>query len=249
MIHRLVACAAGVTLLAGCSSSSGTIGPFRMRPTSGTTAGGNNMENGDDTAPSARPQQSSPHTGAAAGDSGPKWVISMPDSAVGDQKLPEDNAAVQKFETAFKTDMDALGVAGQRVHAVYDESKYYYLVVWGINGEGFNPANLQNIYPKFPTDGLPSGSTVEYPKVDPGPHGGDDQCTEISFVQSSDTAMGPITIESNSTSCMWMTTTTIGYINFIAKDPSDLSTPLQMTPAVVGPAMLKVRDAVEHRQG
>lgn len=46
-----------------------------------------------------------------------------------------------------------------------------------------------------------------------------------------------------------MTTTTIGYISFILKDPSDLSNPLQMTPTVAGPAMLKVRDAIEHQQG
>lgn len=69
------------------------------------------------------------------------------------------------------------------------------------------------------------------------------------MVQSSDTAMGPMTVVGNSTTCMWMTTTTIGYIGFIAKDPSDPSTPLQVTPAVVGPAMLKARDAVEHQQG
>jgi hypothetical protein len=61
--------------------------------------------------------------------------------------------------------------------------------------------------------------------------------------------MGTMAVDNENTTCMWMTATTVGYIGLMVKNTDGDSIPPNVTPATMGPVLLKVRDAIEHQQG
>lgn len=252
-LQRLAAAAATVTALASCSSGSGTINPLQLRPTAGTTPGGDSTENGHNTVPGFLPQQSVPKSVASTGNSSPSWAISMPDSLDGHPRVTPSSSQQQNIDGLWKTEMDLLGVSGTSTTAVYDDAQDdYFLIVTGVTGSGFNPANLQNVTsaPAASPPGPDDRVTQLHPRVDPGPHGGDDICTYISTVIHTDSAFGPLTSVTEDTACDWMTATTAGSFTFYPKGdlkPSGING--QVTPAVAAQVLVKVRDAVEHRRG
>lgn len=265
MVHRLVTGAFAVATLASCSSGSGQVASWPPGAVARATTGADGTvrsvlppqssskmgAHGGETTSGVLPQQSAPSTGAPDGSAGPKWVISMPDSIAGYPRVVPRSPELQQLDASVQTDMRQLGITGQIVRGVYDDARDdYYLVVYGVNGAGFNTATLQNIKSIPVADLMPSGTTVEYPRVDPGPHGGDDLCIYMSMVQSVDGVLGHVTSVTENTDCDWMTTTTVGSMFFLTKGDLKFSgVSGQVTPSVAGPALLAVRDAVEHRQG
>lgn len=243
-VHRLVV---GVVTaaLAGCSSA-GTI--TDGNGTTGRDSKGGDNAGGNGTAGGILPQLSATKPGAPAGRTGPKWVISMPDSIAGFPRVEPDSQTIQGYDAQMRTVYQIPGVTGQTMRGIYDDARDdYYLVVYGVNGSGINPADVVS------TDNAQKGVdnqanpniTVQFSRVDPGPHGGDDSCAYSTIVQPFDGG----TIVNKDTTCMWSTTTTAGSIAFVDKgDLKQTGYNGAVTPTIAGQVLLAVRDAVEHQQ-
>jgi hypothetical protein len=140
---------AAVAALAGCSSA-GTITVGNSvtdrsdtganDKTGGTGTSGIGTGGSNDAAGGIVPQPSASKSSAPGGKSASKWVISMPSSVVGDPPVSENSGLIPQEEAAMRSDLSSLGVSGQSVHAANDDGNDgLYLLIYGINGEGFNP--------------------------------------------------------------------------------------------------------------
>ena len=257
-LHRL-AVGVAAAALAGCSST-GTITDGNNTTGRDSKGGGNAGGNG--TAGGVVPQPSATKPGTSAGRTGPKWVISMPDSITGfPQVKPDnawtqvDNAWIQQSDSQLRAALQVHGVTGQTVRGIYDDARDdYYLIVYGVNGNGINPADVVS------TDNAQKDAdaasrnnpniTVQYSRVDPGPHGGDDTCQYTTIVQPFDGGFGPTTVVSTGALCFWSTTTTAGLFTFLDKgDLKQSGYNGAVTPDIAGQTMAAVRDAVEHQEG
>lgn len=224
----------GVIALAGCGSSSGTIGTFGGVGSTGTTAtvGGQNTA----TPPVARGTA----TGTATGTAGEGWALSAPNSIFGFPRIQPSTTILDKIQSALAKEAAPLGVSGTQVVSVYDDQTHgLYLLFAGYNGSGFDPARLQAAYHAAPTtteDGAGNKLVMAKVTIDPGPHGGAAGC---------DSAMEQTAIATTEgTSCIWMTTTTLGVIATYP-NPAHPNV-VSEGPDVMGKVMRDLRDQVEH---
>lgn len=225
----------GVIALAGCSSSSGTAGTFGGLGTAGTAAANGGVGGG-------RNAITGTPTGAASGSAaaGEGWVLSAPNSVFGFPQVQPTAAELAKIKSRLAQSAAALGVSGTQVIAVYDDRPHgLYLVYAGYNGSGFDPARLRASYQTAPvtTDNGTIRMVINNVTVDPGPHGGTAGC---------DSVMGQSVIAvTESTSCAWMTTTTMGSLSPYPNQQHPNVT--AEGPDVMAKAMRALRDQVEHR--
>jgi hypothetical protein len=258
----LTAATVAVAVLTGCSSGSGHATSWVPgMPAGGTTkaAGGGSPRGGSaggglvggGALGGLAPSHAGSHAGAPAGGAGPQWVISMPGSLAGFPRVaPPDDDALRAIDASIQDTARQLG--GQSVGAVYDDAQDdSYIAVFGVNGSGFNPADVQDVKTESSEAALPRGSVVLWPRVDPGPHGGDDLCQFMTVASSVNLGMGgDSAVATQQTDCYWMTTTTFGAVYFLDKGDLKVSgNSEQITPAIAGPFMITVRNAVEHRRG
>ena len=217
----------GVTALAGCSSSSGTVG----------TAGSPAVDGGQNTAaPSA-----ATGTGGGSTARGGGWVLSAPDSIFGFPRVQPSAAVLDKIQSELTKSTGPLGVSGTQVIAVYNDTTHgLYLVFAGDNGSGFNPARMQAAYQTAPVtteDGVGDRAVVNNVTIDPGPHGGAAGCDSV----MEQTAIAT----TQATLCSWMTTTTLGSISTYPNPEHPNVTAVGAD--VMGKVMRDLRDQVEHR--
>lgn len=176
----------------------------------------------------------------------------MPDSIAGFPRVEPDSENVRQFDSAMRTVFQVPGVTGQTMRGIYDDARDdYYLVVYGVNGSGINPADVvSTTNGQKANDDQADPITLKFSRVDPGPHGGDDSCADSTITQPFDGGLGPTTVVSENTVCMWSTTTTAGSVAFVTKgDLKQSGFNGAVTPTIAGQTMLAVRDAVEHRHG
>jgi len=213
----------------GCGGGTATTRPAataRTQDDSSTAAGG--------------PAASGAGSGNPAGNG---WTLTAPASAAGLARFRPPAAELAKLTQALDQTAGLLGISGSTVEAVYDDpSQGGYLVFAGFNGSGYDPSALNRMaqVPATRQDGTGDGITQDWQPTAAGDHGGQAGCQET-MVQSGSLAV-------LSSSCLWLTPTTIGLVTYYPNTGSDDF--LTNTPAdVVAPLMRKVRDAVEQPAG
>lgn len=227
----------GVIALAGCGSSSGTVGPLGGVTTTGSAA----TIGGQSTAapPAATGTSIGSADGSTAGGGG--WVLSAPNSIFGFPQIQPSAAVLAHVQSQLAKGAAPLSVSGTQVIAVYDDRPHgLYLIFAGYNGSGFDPARMQAAYQTAPVtteDGTGNRMVIDNLTIDPGPHGGTAGCNS---------AMAQTAIATTeATLCSWMTTTTMGSISAYPNPEHPNVT--AVGPDVMAKTMRNLRDQVEHR--
>ena len=213
----------GAVALAGCGSSTGTNG------SQGTavTPIGSAASNTDGGSPAA---------------SSGNWVLSAPGSIFGFARIQPQAATLDKIQSELTKRAPALGVSGAPVIAVYDDPTHdVYLILAGYNGTGFEPGRMKSVFDVVPihtSDGAGDHYTINSESIDPGAHGGAAGCAS--------TLMQGGALAAESTTCVWLTSTTMGSISYYPK-PDHRQMVFGTGPDVMGKVMRDLRDQVEHR--
>lgn len=227
----------GVIALAGCGSSSGTVGPFAGVGTTGSAAaiGGHSAA----VPPAATGTSIGAASGSMAGGGG--WVLSAPNSVFGFPQIQPSAAVLAHIQSQLAKGAAPLGVSGAQVIAVYDDRPHgLYLIFAGYNGSGFDPARMQAAYQTAPVtteDATGDTMVINNLTIDPGPHGGTAGCNSV----MEQTAVAT----TEATLCSWMTTTTMGSVSTYPNPEHPNVT--AVGPDVMGKTMRDLRDQFEYR--